>query len=78
MVKQGGTLVYSTCTIDKEENDGVVQAFLATHPQFSLDSKLADRLPEKVKPLVENNCLQLFPQDIESDGFFIACFRKEE
>lgn len=78
LVKQGGTLVYSTCTIDKEENDGVVQAFLAKHPQFSLDSKLADRLPEKVKPLVENNCLQLFPQDIESDGFFIACFRKEE
>lgn len=78
LVKQGGTLVYSTCTIDKEENDGVVQAFLAKHPQFTLDQQLADRLPEKVKPLIANNCLQLFPQDIESDGFFIACFRKEE
>jgi len=76
LVKHGGTLVYSTCTIDKEENDGVVQAFLEEHHQFKLDTELADRLPAMVKPLIGNGCLQLFPQDIESDGFFIACFKK--
>ena len=33
-VKVGGTLVYSTCTFSREENEGVIQAFLSAHPDF--------------------------------------------
>jgi 16S rRNA C967 or C1407 C5-methylase (RsmB/RsmF family)/NOL1/NOP2/fmu family ribosome biogenesis protein len=35
-VKQGGTLVYSTCTLNRQEDEEVVEAFLAEHPQFTL------------------------------------------
>ncbi|HZO84878.1 MAG TPA: 16S rRNA (cytosine(967)-C(5))-methyltransferase RsmB [Verrucomicrobiae bacterium] len=37
LVKSGGVLVYSTCSLEPEENSGVVQAFLAAHPNFKLD-----------------------------------------
>jgi 16S rRNA (cytosine967-C5)-methyltransferase len=35
-VASGGAVIYSTCSIDKEENEGVVEAFLAAHPEFSI------------------------------------------
>ncbi|XP_058112194.1 uncharacterized protein LOC131255476 isoform X9 [Magnolia sinica] len=41
LVKPGGTLVYSTCSIDPEENEERVAAFLLKHPEFTID--LADR-----------------------------------
>ena len=77
LLKQGGTLVYSTCTVDKQENDHVAKRFLEEHTDFTEDKELAGRLPEQAKPFVNGNQLQLMPQDMESDGFFIACFKKE-
>ncbi|MGM9928897.1 MAG: 16S rRNA (cytosine(967)-C(5))-methyltransferase RsmB [Bacillus sp. (in: firmicutes)] len=78
LLKPGGTLVYSTCTVDQEENNQVVAHFLQENQQFIADTEFKNRLPEHVRPFVDENCLQLFPQDLESDGFFIACFRKKE
>ncbi|MGN1401717.1 MAG: 16S rRNA (cytosine(967)-C(5))-methyltransferase RsmB [Bacillus sp. (in: firmicutes)] len=78
LLKPGGTLVYSTCTIDQKENRGVAERFLAEHPDYCMDSGLKQRMPEAVRPLVSEYDLQLFPQDIQSDGFYIACFRKKE
>ena len=69
--------MYSTCTVDQEENDRVAEAFLASHPDFERDVTLKERMPEEVVPLVEGNMLQVFPQDFGSDGFFIASFRKK-
>lgn len=77
LLKPGGTLVYSTCTVDKEENGQVVQQFLRQHPDFIEDNEMKNRLPERVRLFVTGNKLQLFPQDVESDGFYIACFRKK-
>jgi 16S rRNA (cytosine967-C5)-methyltransferase len=37
LIKPGGVLVYSTCSLEPEENNGVVQAFLSSHPNFKLD-----------------------------------------
>ena len=77
LVKPGGRLVYSTCTVDRDENDRVAEAFLASHLNFEKDETLRERMPEEVVPLVEGNMLQVFPQSFGSDGFFIASFRKK-
>lgn len=77
LVKPGGRLVYSTCTVDRDENDRVAEVFLASHPNFEKDETLKERMPEEVSPLVEGNMLQVFPQSFGSDGFFIASFRKK-
>ncbi|MGM9925327.1 MAG: 16S rRNA (cytosine(967)-C(5))-methyltransferase RsmB [Bacillus sp. (in: firmicutes)] len=77
LLKPGGTLVYSTCTVDRAENDQVVQQFLQQHEDFMEDGELKERLPESVRPFADEGSLQLFPQDVKSDGFFIACFRKK-
>lgn len=76
LVKNDGILVYSTCTIDQEENTRVVEKFLQNHPEFSGDLSVKKRMPEAVQPLVDGFSLQILPQDIGSDGFYIACLRK--
>lgn len=78
LVKKGGLLVYSTCTVDKEENHDVARQFLATNHDFQPDPDLKNRLPETVRPFVKDHYLELLPHDIGSDGFFIASFRKKE
>lgn len=62
-VKVGGVLVYSTCTVIKEENILTVENFLRENPDFS---------PEKADlPFDNNGILQILPDD-KLDGFFIA------
>ncbi|MDO4568097.1 MAG: 16S rRNA (cytosine(967)-C(5))-methyltransferase RsmB, partial [Clostridia bacterium] len=70
-VKPGGALVYSTCTIQKRENEDVVDAFLASHPNFTADG-LCEALPSRLAPRVRNSTLQLFPHLDNTEGFFIA------
>lgn len=77
-VKPGGTLLYSTCTVNPGENMDNVHWFLKEHPQFEL-VEIQDRLCEELrKDVVESGCLQLLPGVHKSDGFFIACMRKKE
>ena len=74
-VKAGGTLVYSTCTIAKEENDSQVDWILENLPLQLVSLK--DCMDEE---LLKNNeregCLQLLPGREKTDGFFLAKFRK--
>lgn len=77
LLKQGGRLIYSTCTVDKEENDRVAAAFLENHSDFEADLALSDRMPEEVRQYIEGNLIHVFPQYFGSDGFFIASFRKK-
>lgn len=77
LVKKGGILVYSTCTVDREENDRNIQAFLEKNPQFEGDPTFKTRMPAAVQPLITGWDLQVFPQDFGSDGFYIACLRKK-
>ena len=76
-VKPGGTLVYSTCTINEEENMENVWWFLQQNPEFGSVS-VEPVLCEELKKSVKEGCLQLLPGIHESDGFFIAAFRKNK
>ncbi len=78
LVKPGGVLVYSTCTIEKAENGEMVRAFLERHPEF----QLAEEQPEswnhlKEAAVRESVGLQILPQDAHSDGFYIARLIKQ-
>lgn len=77
LLKKGGILVYSTCTVDREENQHVVESFLEEFVGFEEDLSVKDRMPEAIRPLVNRFELQILPQDIGSDGFYIACLRKK-
>jgi 16S rRNA (cytosine967-C5)-methyltransferase len=70
-VKEGGVLVYSTCTVFHEENEDVVEKFLGGHPEFKLD-RIEKILPEKSHLFVRNGYFKTFPPRYEMDGFFAA------
>lgn len=75
-VKKGGTLVYSTCTLNKNENDENV-AWIEKELGFRRIS-LEDKLPEVFRPyLNENGTLQLYRGELACDGFFIAVLKKD-
>ncbi|WP_124727665.1 16S rRNA (cytosine(967)-C(5))-methyltransferase RsmB [Staphylospora marina] len=78
LVKPGGTLVYSTCTWEPEENVRQVEAFLARHSGFMPDDSLSRLLPEAVAKtaITGSGWVQILPHHFGSDGFFIARLRK--
>lgn len=71
-VKPGGILMYSTCTLLRRENEDVVNAFLAQHPDFHPEPL---PLPE-VFPKNESGMLTLIPGEYDTDGFFICRLRR--
>ncbi len=70
-VRPGGTLVYSTCTIRKEENEEIVLAFLAENSNFEIDPY---DFPNGI--LSESGMLTLLPHQYDTDGFFICRMRR--
>lgn len=85
-LKVGGTLVYSTCTLEPEEDEGVVSYLLEKYPSAHLEEI---KLPlQRSKPIIEfegkkfhppvEHCLRLWPQDNDTEGFFVAKIRKEK
>ena len=71
-VRPGGTLLYSTCTVLRRENEEVVAAFLAEHPDFYTEPL---ELPE-VFPKNDTGMLTLIPGQYDTDGFFICRLRR--
>lgn len=72
LVKPGGRLIYGTCSLLREENEGVVEHFLATHPDFSVapaDLWLGDVLGAST---TRQGMLRLYPHRHGTDGFFGA------
>lgn len=77
LLKTGGRLVYSTCTIEKIENEQVVANFLQKHPEFEWDTTMQERMPEKLRPYINKGQVQILPHYFATDGFYIACLRKK-
>jgi len=78
LVRPGGRLVYGTCSIAREENEEVVEAFLAEHPHFEL-RPVADTLGrERAEALGLARFLRLFPHRHGTDGFFGALLLRSQ
>ncbi len=76
MVKPGGKLVYSTCTLHPAENEQVVERFLKEHDEFSLEPV---KIPSSMvrEQDAGKGMATLMPHRSGSDGFFVACFVKK-
>jgi 16S rRNA (cytosine967-C5)-methyltransferase len=68
LVRPGGRLVYATCSVEDEENLGVVAPFLDAHPQLR-----ATALPEWARPFAEGPFVRMSPARHRGDSFFVAC-----
>lgn len=75
LLKNGGRLVYATCSLLQEENRAVVEAFLSAHPEFIL-LPAGDILAQQKIPLPMGEYLQLLPQQHGTDGFFAAVMER--
>jgi len=84
LLKEDGVLVYSTCTLEPEENEGVIHNLLSTHEDAKLE-KISLEI-KKSEPVLEfegqtynheiKKCLRIWPQDNDTEGFFVAKIRK--
>lgn len=75
-VKSGGTLVYSTCSLNPAENGDIAKWFSQTHLDFKPKPL---HLPKEIQRIVdhEENQITLLPHIHKTDGFFIAAFTKK-
>jgi 16S rRNA (cytosine967-C5)-methyltransferase len=76
LVKFGGRLVYATCSLLDEENEGIVQGFLASHPDFEL-VPMHKVLAEQRIPLDMGDYLKMLPHKHGTDGFFAAVLERK-
>ncbi|MEZ5277123.1 MAG: RsmB/NOP family class I SAM-dependent RNA methyltransferase [Opitutaceae bacterium] len=72
-VRPGGRLVYATCSLCRTENEAVVEAFLARHPDFSpFPSSNPLNLPEAAGP-----GHYILPERFNGDGFYVAILQRK-
>ncbi|HBE9177450.1 TPA: 16S rRNA (cytosine(1407)-C(5))-methyltransferase RsmF [Serratia fonticola] len=72
----GGVMVYSTCTLNAQENQQVVLQLLATYGDAVSVEPLGDLFPQAQLALTPEGFLHVFPQIYDSEGFFVARLRK--
>ncbi|WP_293777524.1 RsmB/NOP family class I SAM-dependent RNA methyltransferase [uncultured Oxalicibacterium sp.] len=77
LVKPGGRLVYATCSILDEENEGIVAQFLAAREDFSL-RPMHEVLAEQKIDLEMSDYLKLLPHKHQTDGFFAAVLERKK
>lgn len=71
MLRPGGRLVYSTCTFNRQENEGSILSFLERHPEFTFEDFELAGIGRS-----ENGMLRVWPHRVRGDGHFVARLRK--
>ena len=71
-VKEGGELYYSTCSLFEKENDGIVEAFLQKHPEFSVEKIESPLVHERKK-----YGLQFLPDTAYGAGFYVCKMKRK-
>lgn len=85
LLKKGGVLVYSTCTLEPQENEGVISKLLETFKDsYLLDIDINIKRSDPVLAFKGEvysgevkKCLRIYPQDNDSEGFFVAKIMKK-
>lgn len=75
-LKPGGLLVYSTCTLNRRENQQVCHFLQQTYPDAVEFVSLAKLFPQADKATTTEGFLHVWPQIYDSEGFFVAAIRK--
>lgn len=75
-LRPGGTLVYSTCTLNREENEHVCRWLLARYPNAVSVEPLGELFSGASHALTDDGFLHIFPQIFDCEGFFVARLRK--
>ena len=75
LLKPGGRLVYATCSVLPDENEAIVEGFLAAHPEFALGNAAAE-LARAGITLDTGPMLRLYPHRHGCDGFFAAVLER--
>ena len=85
VLKEGGTLVYSTCSMEPEENEGVISWFIEKFPEAKIEKASLKGLKQseaitsfegEVYSDEVKKCLRIWPQDNDSEGFFVCKIKK--
>lgn len=74
MLAPGGKLVYSTCTFDRDEDEGTIEYILEKYPQMAVVPQKPEYGFEESRGI--EGCLRLFPHRLEGEGHFVALLEK--
>ena len=82
LLKPGGRLVYATCSLIPDENEGIADAFTAAHPDFELlnaaEALTAAGVENAANLVTPAGHLRLWPHKHSTDGFFAAVWQKKD
>lgn len=78
LLKAGGKLIYSTCTLSGIENENLLTNFLNNHKEFKVDPIQAEEVSHKNNILTDEGYVRIWPHLYHTDGFFISRLIKEK
>jgi 16S rRNA (cytosine967-C5)-methyltransferase len=73
-LKPGGILVYATCTLNPQENEEVIQSFLETHSNWTIEPPLSSSPADHFK--TSEGWIKIYPHQHHMDGFFMVKLKK--
>lgn len=87
LLKVGGIMTYSTCSLDPEENEFIIKWFLEEYkesvellkielPGMILNNRLTKFFEQEIPEIVTSNTIRIWPQDNDTNGFFLAKIKK--